>query len=493
MVWMSSSVMPASRSCTRSNTFRSRTGRICWPSISLDGAFLTTRAGLRQRGQHHLHGLGAFVGSLAVEAAYVTAKHGLIGLCKTVVQEGGKRGIRTNVIWPGYVRTPPKCRSAQATTMEHRSPCCIDDGQSANKPPPRHLGAALAVALLVAALGGCNERSPTPVSHAKFVRTEIVRPQDRQISVTLTGEVQARYRADLSFRVSGRVIERFVDVGSHVDPGQVLARIDPAEQQADVDAATAAVIAAESQLRVANATFARQKTLIAEGFTTRVAFDQAQEGLRNAEGSLEAAKAQLGRAKDALGETELRARAAGVITARSIEVGQVVEAAHRVFTLAQDGERDAVFDVDESIFFGDFDSGPVSLTLVSDPNVTAIGNVREVSPVLDPKSSTVRVKVAIQNPPAGMTLGSAVAGTAKRKPISQIRLPWTALMAIGSKPAVWIVDPATNTAALKPVSVSDYEAGGVWISAGLEPGARVVADGGKLLSPGERVAYEEGR
>src|SRR4029077_954292 len=99
------------------------------------------------------------------------------------------------------------------------------------------------------------------------------------------------------------------------------------------------------QLRVARATFERQKTLIEKGYTTRVAFDNAQEGLRVAEGSLETAKARLGRAKDALGDTELRARAAGVITARSIEVGQVVDPAQRAFTLAQDGERDAVFDV----------------------------------------------------------------------------------------------------------------------------------------------------
>ena len=64
-----------------------------------------------------------------------------------------------------------------------------------------------------------------------------------------------------------------------------------------------------------------------------VAFDQAQEALRSAESSLEAAKAQLGTAKDALGYTELRADATGVITARSLEVGQVVQAAQPVFTL----------------------------------------------------------------------------------------------------------------------------------------------------------------
>jgi len=118
--------------------------------------------------------------------------------------------------------------------MERRSPPCIDAGQKASTRILRHLSAALAVALLAAALSACNDRSATPVTRAAFVRTEIVQPRDRQASVTLTGEVQARFRADLSFRVSGRVIERFVDVGFHVEPGQVLARIDPAEQQADV-------------------------------------------------------------------------------------------------------------------------------------------------------------------------------------------------------------------------------------------------------------------
>jgi RND family efflux transporter MFP subunit len=326
-----------------------------------------------------------------------------------------------------------------------------------------------------------------------MVRTEIVQPHDRQASVTLTGEVQARFRADLSFRVSGRVLARYVDVGDHVRAGEVLALLDPAEQQADVDAATAAVTAADSQLRVANATFERQKALIASGFTTRTVYDQAQEGLRTAEGVLEAAKAQLGTSKDALTYTALRAEAAGVITARNLEAGQVVQAAQPVFSLAQDGERDAVFDVYESIFFGDLDGSRVSLALVSDAGVTASGYVREVSPAIDAKSSTIRVKVAIRDPMATMTLGSAVAGTVKAKAQQQIALPWGALMAAGSKPAVWTVDPATKTVALKPVTIGGYEAREVLIKSGLEPGERVVIEGGKLLSVGQAVTDEGDR
>ena len=297
----------------------------------------------------------------------------------------------------------------------------------------------------------------------------------------------------MSFRISGRVLARYADVGSHVRAGEVLAVLDPAEQQADVDAATAAVTSAEAQLRVAMATFERQRSLIASGFTTRPAYDQAQEGLRLAESTLEAARAQLGTSKEALGYTALRAEADGVITARNLEAGQVVPAAQPVFSLARDGERDAVFDVYESVFLGQTDSRGVALSLVSDPAVTALGHVREVSPVIDAKSSTIRVKVSIENPSAAMTLGSAVAGTVKATAQTEIALPWSALMAAGEKSAVWTVDPATRTASLKQVTVGGYEAGEVLIKAGLEPGERVVIDGGKLLSVGQLVTYEGDR
>jgi membrane fusion protein, multidrug efflux system len=348
----------------------------------------------------------------------------------------------------------------------------------------------LAATLVAITLSGCNDKAAAPTARAAIVRTEIVQPRDRQASVTLTGEIQARFRPDLSFRVSGRVLERLVDVGAHVNAGEVLARLDPAEQQADLDASTAAVAAAEAQLRVARATFDRQSYLISSGFTTSVAYDQAKEGLRTAESTLETAKAQLGTAKDALGYSELRAGAAGMITARNVEVGQVVQAAQTVFTLAQDGDRDAIFDVPESMPFGEVDGGHVSLRLVSDPDVTAVGQVREISPAVDPKSSTVRVKVAIQNPPAAMTLGSAIAGTAPAKAATEITLPWTALMAAGSKPAVWIVEPKTRKASLKPVTIGAHEAGAVLIKAGLKAGDRVVVDGGKLLSSGQPVTYD---
>src|ERR1700758_5377791 len=199
------------------------------------------------------------------------------------------------------------------------SPTSIPTNQAVTGRVASSLKTVLAVVLLAIPLSGCNDRSTASAERAAFVRTEVVEPRDGQAAVTLAGEVQGRFRADLSFRVSGGVLERFVDVGAHVNACDLRARLDPAEQQADLDAATAGLAAAESQLRVAKATFDRQNYLISSGFTTSTAYDQAKEGLRTAQSTLETAKSQLGQAHEALDDTELPARASGVVTARNLE------------------------------------------------------------------------------------------------------------------------------------------------------------------------------
>ncbi len=81
-------------------------------AIHLDGAFLTTKACMPHMQASGRGGSIIYMGSVhskeasVLKSAYVTAKHGLIGLCKTVAKEGGKHHIRANVICPGFVRTP---------------------------------------------------------------------------------------------------------------------------------------------------------------------------------------------------------------------------------------------------------------------------------------------------------------------------------------------------------------------------------------------------
>ncbi len=81
-------------------------------AVHLDGAFLTTRACLRRMYAQGRGGSIIYMGSVhakeasPLKAPYVTAKHGLIGLCKAVAKEGAPHGVRANVICPGFVRTP---------------------------------------------------------------------------------------------------------------------------------------------------------------------------------------------------------------------------------------------------------------------------------------------------------------------------------------------------------------------------------------------------
>lgn len=342
--------------------------------------------------------------------------------------------------------------------------------------------------MLFVGLSGCDDQHSAAHKAPPLVRTQVVAFTDYAPNVALTGEIKARVQTGLSFRVSGRISERLVDVGTRVAPDQVLARIDPKEQNADVVSAEATVHSAEARVRQTATAFDRQKALIKDGFTTRREYDQAEEALRTAEGSLESAKAQLGTARDALSYTELRAGAAGVITARTAEVGQVAQAAQTMFTLAQDGPRDAVFYVYEAAFLQNPSAPTIHLALVSDPTVTAIGTIREVSPSTDTKSGTVRVKVAIDDPPLAFTLGALVSGSATTKARQVVVIPWTALSALAGKPAVWVVDPNSSAVSLKPVEIEAYETKNVVIDGGLKPGERIVTAGTKILRPNQIVA-----
>lgn len=320
-----------------------------------------------------------------------------------------------------------------------------------------------------------------------MVRSVEVKLSDFAPATELTGVIAARTLNNLSFQVGGRVAERNVDVGQRVTKGEVLARLDPQEQQSDVRAAQASLYSAQAQLRQASAAFDRQKTLLAQGFTTRRDYDQADQAQRVAQGGVQAAESQLANAQDRLTYTDLKASANGVVTARTVEVGQVVQAAQTVFTVAEDGDRDAVFNVDETLAARNPVAPAVKIALISNPKIEAAGQVREVSPAIDPASGSIRVKVAVPNTPPEMPLGAAITGTIVSEPEPSIVLPWQSLMSDGGRPAVWTVDPATKAVTMVPIEVKSFASGVVVVAKGLEIGQTVVAQGGQLLSPGQVV------
>lgn len=339
---------------------------------------------------------------------------------------------------------------------------------------------------VLAVLVGCGEQNPTEPQRPR-VSVQQVKAADFAAAVTLTGDVQARVQTDLSFRVGGKIISRTVDVGDQVAARQVLASLDPKDLQTSVDSAAAEVSAEQARVKQASAAFVRQQKLLPKGYTSQSEYDSAEAALRSSQSALKAAQAQLANAREQLSYTALFAESPGVITARQAEVGQVVQATVPIFSLARDGERDAVFNVYESLLVGASKDRPITVSLVDNPKIQALGKIREVTPVVSAQSSTVQVKVALTALPAGMDLGSVVSATGDvQKGETSIELPWSALTKGLHEPAVWVVD-GENKVSLRSVKVMRYLTGRVILNDGLKDGETVVVAGGQLLHPGMEV------
>ena len=175
------------------------------------------------------------------------------------------------------------------------------------------------VALMV--LAGCGESSPDAEKTPTAVKIMVAVLTPQSSTVSLTGEIKARVQSDLSFRFSGRVAKRLVDVGDRVKAGQVLASLDTTQQEADLTVAQAGVLAAESNVTQLSAAFDRQKTLLKSGFTAKVKYEDAEKALIGAQSALDNAKATLETAKEQLSNATLRAPSDGIITARAGEAG----------------------------------------------------------------------------------------------------------------------------------------------------------------------------
>lgn len=311
------------------------------------------------------------------------------------------------------------------------------------------------------------------------------------VDVVFTGDIQAQAQTNVAFRTNGKIAKRLVEVGDHVDADQVLATLDPQEQKANLDNAKAALVSAEALLTQAKVAFKRQEQLLTSGYTTRPAYDSAEQQLRTTQASVDSAKAQLGTAQEQFSYTDLRSGVTGIVMSRSFETGQVVQAGQTVLVLAQDGARDAVFNVYEALPADPPASKTVAISLQADPTVTAKGTVREISPSVDQASGTVRVKIGLESTPPAMGLGAVVIGRGRFKAREAVVLPWSALYRWEDKPAVWIYDRHAGTVAPRVVAIERYGVDTIALASGVEPGESVVTAGIQFLRPGQSVAVAD--
>jgi RND family efflux transporter MFP subunit len=352
-------------------------------------------------------------------------------------------------------------------------------------PPFGHALRALPLALLV--LAGCEDAAPPPAPEIRPVRVVAAERSAGGDVVSLTGTVQAETEVNLAFRIDGRMTERLVNVGDQVRPGQVVARLNRDNEENGLRAARANLTATRGQLREAENNYWRQGQLLREGFTTRVRYDQAAQQLQTIRAAVDAAEAQVSIAETRLGYTELVSDVAGRVTQRGAETGEVVQPGRMILRVARSEGRDAVFDVPAQLK----DQAPanplIEVTLTGQPQIHAQGRVREVSPQADAVTGTFQVRVGLAEPPAEMRLGSTVTGQLRLGNTPGISIPASALTRAERGPAVWVVDPASETVALRPVELVRHDPAHVVVGQGLQPGDLVVTAGVQTLRPGQKV------
>lgn len=346
--------------------------------------------------------------------------------------------------------------------------------------------AIVAAILIAATVTGCDEPAP-PAPQARPVRAVTVEHGAQGEIVSLTGQIRATDHVSLAFRIDGRIIERPVDVGDVVAAGQVIAKLDPQDQENNLRSAQANRESAEAQLTQARLTFARQEKLLKDGWATRAKFDEVEQALKSAKAQVDSARAQLRIAQDQLSYTVLVANAAGTITAVDAESGEVVRAGQPVAQLAHQGGRDAVFDVPERLIRTGPRDPQVHVALTNDPTLRATGRVREVAPQADAATRTFQVKVGLIDPPEAMRLGATVTGSITLNPPDGIEVPASALTKAAGHPAVWVVDPGTRTVSLRRVELLRYDSATVVVGQGIETGETIVTAGVQALRPGQEV------
>jgi multidrug efflux system membrane fusion protein len=331
----------------------------------------------------------------------------------------------------------------------------------------------LAYLTLLIALAACGEKMPPPDAVAngpKLVKALKIGSGGTAQDNRYSGEVRARIESTLGFRVGGKLVERLVDVGVRVKAGQVLARLDPADQQLTAMQAEANRVLAAAELQ-------RTQELRQKNFISQAALDAKATAAT-------AAAAQATLAKNQAAYTTLVADAAGVVSAVLAEPGQVVGAGQAVFRLARDGEREVAFAIPESRLAGLKVGADSTATLWSGKAYRGV--LRELAPVADAATRTFAARVKIVDADEAVALGMTATVRFVRESAAEIIVPLAAILQQGDKAAVWVIE-GDGSVRQQPINIARYSDAGAVVAAGLNDGETIVAAGAFKLSNGEKV------
>lgn len=312
----------------------------------------------------------------------------------------------------------------------------------------------------------------------EFLPSDItqVTPHDLRQILTVSGSLRAVNQVSVKARVAGEVRDVLVREGEAVKTGQILIRIDPADYQARLAQAKGALLAARGQLDIATKARDNNQALLAKGFISRNAFDNAASQYEIAAANVESARGALGVAQNALEDTVLRAPITGLVSSRTVQPGEKVSPDNRLLDVVdlRQMEMEAAVPAADITHIAQGQEVAVSVEGLPAP---LTGKVARINPATQAGSRSILVYIQVDNPQgvlrAGM-FGEAQLTLARKNDV--LTVPQSALQTSAGNASVFAVEGGklVRKAVTLGIRGNDGEGAAVEILGGLENGARIV-------------------
>lgn len=341
-------------------------------------------------------------------------------------------------------------------------------------------------------LAACDQPPADVKAPVRPVKTTTVHARTEGKQWTFAGTAEDALKSNLSFRVSGKVVEFPGDqIGRKFSEGDVIARLDPSDYELELRQAKANLEQIRANYARAKADLARNQELFERGVISRGELDQVEADFKSYDAQLNASSKQLGIARKHLGYTVLRAPFDGWIGSVEANIHQNVSSGQPVVAFNAGRQMKMYIAVPDMLISQVREGDKVDVHFDALPDRTMHGTVMEVS-VDSNTSSSYPVKVYLDNEEKLIRSGMSghVSFRLQAAEHTAFYLPPVSVMgkADGSR-SVWVVDKATSTVKRQPVRVGGLSARGIEILDGLKSGDMVVTRGVSRLKDGLKVRF----